>query len=728
MSHRAHRATIGVCFVLVGVLGLAVMLGWLLHSPALVQVHPTFSPMQFNTALAFVLAAIAGLAGHYRRWQLAAALTAGVLLLGSLTLIEYLAALDLGIDQLFVTPFTATKTSHPGRMAPNTALAFVLCGAALALRTVVHGRDGTATLIYPLLGATTASLGAVALVGYGLGLETAYGWSQYTRMALHTATAFVLMGGSLVLDAWARDREPGDTLLPTVAGVAVAALTLLLWGALETAQERTLDQATQLQGKAAAESLAKVLKGDLTALERMHRRIGTGESLQTWQADAAEYLRHMPALLALQLHSPRLAGAASPVTLGKPGQPGLPAEPCRTSAMKLRPLASRPQPATLYLFEMPLAPGQPQHSCLRALIDLRLALAEIGAGVHSLLLLDLADTGTPLKAGQGQGEFTVPFAAAGLRLRASATSTLAASYRSPLPVLFLVCGLLLAGSTSLSLAQLLRSRRQASALSEVAAELRAEIARRDAIQQHLQTANQRLDDFAYIASHDLKEPLRGLTSLAGFLLDDYGERLDEEGRQRLRALQAQARRMNGLIGDLLSYSRAGASSGHFDTVDLDALLSEVLERLGSGLQARGVQLQRGTGLGSARGNRTQLAMVFESLIDNAARYSDSQDRRVTIAVREGPPRSYMVTDNGIGIPEEHRERVFRMFTRLHHRDEYGSGSGAGLSIARKIVEAHGGRLWIESRPDGARGSVFCFTLGEHGMPPAAPAPANETYR
>lgn len=732
MNPRAHRATIGVCFALVGMLGLAVMLGWLLRSPALVQLHPDFAPMQFNTALAFALAATAGLAGQCHRWRLAAALAAGVLLIGSLTLVEYLVAHDLGIDQLFVTPFTTTRTSHPGRMAPNTALAFVLCGAALVLRVAAQRRGGAGeSLAYPLLGATTASLGAVALAGYGLGFETAYGWAQYTRMALHTASAFVLLGGSLVLDAWARDREPGNTLLPTVAGITLGAMALLLWGALETAEQRALDQAVRQQGQAAADNLAEVLKGDLNALERMQRRVGAGQSLPTWQADAAEYLHDMPALRALQLRSPRLTGATTAVATGRPGQPGLPAEPCRAGATQLRRLATGPTPgaARLYLFEAPLLPGQPQQGCLRALLDLRQAVAELGAGVQSSLLLDLVDAGTPLApAGKGQAEFTVPFAAAPLRLRASATPALVADHRSPLPVLFLVAGLLLAGSTSLALAQLLRSRRQARALGQVAAELRAEIAGRDAVQQRLQNANQRLDDFAYIASHDLKEPLRGLTSLAGFLLDDYGERLDEEGRQRLGALQAQARRMSGLIGDLLSYSRAGAGGGRFESVDLDALLSGVLERLAPGLQAQGVRLQRGSNLGSAQGNPVQLAMVFECLIDNAARYSDRQDRQVAIAAREGPPRSYTVTDNGIGIPEEHRERIFRMFTRLHHRDEYGGGSGAGLCIARKIVEAHGGRLWVESRPDGAPGSVFCFTVGEPGAPPAAPAPAPEIHR
>jgi len=451
-----------------------------------------------------------------------------------------------------------------------------------------------------------------------------------------------------------------------VAGVAVGMVSLLLWGALETAQERTLARAVQQLGQAVALRLADRLV------------------------------------------------------------------PCHAGDVRLPPPAAAPMPGPSigYRFELPLAPGPPDEGCRSALQGLRRSFAEVQAGAQPYLLLELvgadAVRSAPASAALAdQDDFALPAAPEVLRLRASAAPALVAAYRSPLPVLFLVCGLFLAGSTSLALAQLLRSREQARALSRAAAELRAEIARRDTLQGHLQSANQRLDDFAYIASHDLKEPLRGLTNLAGFLLDDHGERLGEEGRERLLSLQAQARRMSGLISDLLEYSRAGAGGGSFKTVDLDRLLSEVLERLAPELVAQGIRPRRGAALGRVQGDRAQLRMVFEYLIDNAARYSDRNDRQVAIEVRAGPPRTYMVIDNGIGIAEEHRERIFRMFTRLHHRDEYGGGSGAGLSIARKIVEAHGGRLWVESRPDGQRGSVFCFTLGD-GLAPASPPIATET--
>jgi len=734
MNDRARRASSDGIAALVVVLGLGVMLGWVIHSPALVQIRPAYAPMQFNAALAFALAGLSCLAGNRGRPRLAQALAGGPLLLGGLTLIEYLARADFGIDQLFLTPFTLAQVSHPGRMGPNGALAFVLCGSALLLRTRWRRRGGQPALAYPLLAIVVACLGAVALAGYLLGLESAYGWARYSRMAVHAALAFLLLGSSLAYDAWSVSRA--NAILPVVGGCAVGLIVLLLWGALDAAQDRGLERAIQRQGQAAAQRLAATLDRDLASIERMRHRIASGESAQTWQTDAANYLKDLTSLRALQLSGRPAAADWTVLAAGDALPPAIGTRPCRTPETVMQALPASPASTAttaLFVIESPLQRETPGDGCLLALIDLRQHIADIGADVQPSLVLELLHGGRVLATAPadargpliGAAEFAVPFAATALRLRAAATPVLVAEFRSPLPLLFLVSGLGLAVIAAGSLLQLQRLRQQARTLVQTASELQAEIARRDTLQKTLQAANRRLDDFAYIASHDLQEPLRGLNSLAGFLLDDCNEQLDDTARQRLVALQAQARRMSRMISDLLSYSRAGATGAAFAPLDMDQLLSAVLERLAPALAGQGLQVIRDTPLGIVQGERKQLGMVFECLIDNAAKYSDRDDRQVTIGVRPGPPRTYTVTDNGIGIPEEHRERVFRMFTRLHHRDEYGGGSGAGLSIARKIVEAHGGRLWVESRPDGQRGSVFCFTLGD-GLAPASPPIATET--
>ncbi|MDX2456545.1 MAG: hypothetical protein QNL87_03470 [Gammaproteobacteria bacterium] len=182
-------------------LGAVVLLGWYLHEPALIQVNPAFVPMQYNTALGFALGGLAllGVAGP---WPRIAGITGVIVLLtGILTLIEYGFGVDLHIDQLFMEHYIDLKTSNPGRMAPNTALCFSLTGVAVLLAALFRGRaritSWTATL-----GTLIISLGIVALAGYLIGVESAYGWGHMTRMAIHTAAGFIILGVGFVGLAW----------------------------------------------------------------------------------------------------------------------------------------------------------------------------------------------------------------------------------------------------------------------------------------------------------------------------------------------------------------------------------------------------------------------------------------------------------------------------------------------------------------------------------------------
>ena len=224
-------------------LGAVVLLGWYLHEPALIQVNPAFVPMQYNTALGFALGGLAllGVAGP---WPRIAWITGVIVLLtGVLTLIEYGFGVDLHIDQLFMEHYIDLKTSNPGRMAPNTALCFSLTGLAVLLTTLFRNRtritSWTATL-----GALIISLGIVALAGYMIGVEGAYGWGHMTRMAIHTAIGFIILGVGFVALAWSRNRRqfPAEFLphwLPQLIGITGLTITFALWQAL-SAQERRM--------------------------------------------------------------------------------------------------------------------------------------------------------------------------------------------------------------------------------------------------------------------------------------------------------------------------------------------------------------------------------------------------------------------------------------------------------------------------------------------------------
>lgn len=233
------------------------------------------------------------------------------------------------------------------------------------------------------------------------------------------------------------------------------------------------------------------------------------------------------------------------------------------------------------------------------------------------------------------------------------------------------------------------------------------------LNEELRRSNDELDAFTYIASHDLKEPLRGIRSFAGMLLADAGEALGEEGRDQATTLVRLSDRMDGMLDSLLLYSRAGKLELRRVEVDLQRLLDEVLDILRARIAESGIEVRVPRPLPTLRCDPVRVGSVFQNLLSNAIKYADKPDSRVEIGWREGDGAggspTFHVRDNGIGISPRHWDAVFTIFRRLHPQDRYGGGSGAGLTIARRLVERHGGRLWLESTP--GEGTTFFFTFG-----------------
>ena len=232
--------------------------------------------------------------------------------------------------------------------------------------------------------------------------------------------------------------------------------------------------------------------------------------------------------------------------------------------------------------------------------------------------------------------------------------------------------------------------------------------------EELDQSNKELDDFAYIASHDLKEPLRGIHNFSSFLLEDYAEKLDDDGRSKLETLMRLTRRMETLIDSLLQFSRLGRVDLGLDRVDLNQVVAEILDSLAISLREDRIEVRVPRPLPTVEADRVRVGEIFHNLIVNAMKYNDKPEKWIEIGWREqegGPPVFY-VRDNGIGIPEKHHDAVFRIFKRLHGRDKYGGGTGAGLTIVKKIVERHHGRIWLES--SAGEGTTFYFTLREEG--------------
>jgi signal transduction histidine kinase len=243
-------------------------------------------------------------------------------------------------------------------------------------------------------------------------------------------------------------------------------------------------------------------------------------------------------------------------------------------------------------------------------------------------------------------------------------------------------------------------------LQELSA-LQATHADLEARSRDLQRSNSELEQFAYVASHDLQEPLRKVASFCQLLQRRYAGQLDERANQYIDLAADGAKRMQALITDLLSFSRVGRDGRPFAPVPLAAALGQAMATLSDEIETTGARIEVGA-LPVVLGEETLLTAVFQNLLSNAVKFREPQPPHIAVSARkDGVSWLVTVADNGIGIAPEFADRIFVIFQRLHGKDKY-PGTGIGLAMCRKIIEYHGGRIWLDTSADA--GSRFRFTL------------------
>jgi light-regulated signal transduction histidine kinase (bacteriophytochrome) len=226
----------------------------------------------------------------------------------------------------------------------------------------------------------------------------------------------------------------------------------------------------------------------------------------------------------------------------------------------------------------------------------------------------------------------------------------------------------------------------------------------------LKRSNEDLQQFAYVASHDLQEPLRMIASFTQLLAKRYTGRLDADADRFIAFAVDGCSRMQGMIQDLLAYSRAGTNGKALREVSTEHALTDALTNLRATIDESGAVVTHDA-LPAITTNDTELAQVFQNLVANAIKYHGAEVPRVHVSATKNDVNEWIfcVRDNGLGIDPQYFQKIFVLFQRLHGRKEF-KGTGIGLAICKRILERLGGRIWVESQPD--KGSTFCFALPE----------------
>ena len=230
--------------------------------------------------------------------------------------------------------------------------------------------------------------------------------------------------------------------------------------------------------------------------------------------------------------------------------------------------------------------------------------------------------------------------------------------------------------------------------------------------KELKRSNAELEQFAYVASHDLQEPLRMVSSYLQLLEKRYKEKLDSDAHEFIGFAVDGALRMKRLINDLLAYSRISTKGEPFKPVECGVVLEKAIKNLEIAIQEKKASVTHDQ-LPKVMADEGQLIQLFQNLIANALKFCKDRTPEIHISAKQGPEgRVVGVRDNGIGIESEHFDKIFHIFQRLHTREEY-AGTGIGLAVCKKIVERHGGKIWVES--EAGKGTTFWFTIPAHGM-------------
>ncbi len=717
----------------VAFIALTVITGWYLQESLLIQISSSFVPMQFNTAICFLLAAIATISLILQKKTLSISLAIILIVLAGLTGFQYIIGQNLGIDQLFMEAYLLVHSPNPGRMGLSTSICFVLIGISV----IAENRTINLGIIKHLVMIVIA-IALLSFIGYLGNINTAYVWGNMSGMAVHTAFNFIILGLVIFLVQVQHNKNIEHNKPWHIAPIVTSSLILFLgfWQSLESFQIQLMSKQIQKSTEAVTKSIELGFNIQNAEIEQFailfKENIHNPETVLT--DNMANYFNSHNAVLSInwldednQLQWSITRDESNIATNTQSTIQSLVTPSIKEIKSEQEPFIvwgnmmnnSVATYQVLYpLFELDKYYGAFQVTFLtNTLIPAYLTESDIFA-TH-LISLD-TDEGnvfrsfaldTLLEAKKHAAFNTISHEQSFSMLGQQLTLKLQPSVEfmednlSPIPKFILVIGVLMSFLIAYALIMRVKER-HAYQLSEanqqkIISIQKQAIIKHEKLEKTLTRSNEELDKFAYIASHDLKSPLRGIAQVVSWVEDDLKDTISDETSGHLKLIKNRIERLERLLNDLLDYSRVGRLHGDFKNIAPEEFILEIFQLSNPPAEFKCVI---NTDIQTIETLHVPLALIIRNLVSNAIKHHDRKDGMLNITVKDQSEFiEFIIKDDGPGIDPKYHEKVFEVFQTLNARDKV-EGSGIGLSIIRKLVNNYQATLNLDS--DGLNGSTF----------------------
>ncbi len=646
-------------------IGACVVVLWHLRNEYIITHYHWVFHMKHTTALLFVMSSL-GVFFIIKEKYKASLFTGGtILFLSTLFTTEYLLGINLFIAPLFIEDYIYSDTIFLGRPAPNTAIAFIGIGFAEVLLTLTpKKKNSLQTVFIQIAGIITFVLGAHALGGHIQSVENSYSWARGTQMSVHTAISNMLIGFSLLYLSWRNGYKPNSKVpiwlpallcfftlqidLATSPGIMTSVIYIpLVFCGLWFNHFRAIFIF------AAVASIFTILRYFTLPIEYLNTEILINRLLMIgtiWLVATMVYHQRQTDYR-LQRGEKYLKTILDHTVNG-------------LIVINSEGIIRNFNKASERIF------GYTEKEVIGK--NIKMLMPPPYKEGHDIYLQNYLKTREKRLIGVGRE-------VSGLRKN-----------RTTFPMDLSISEMTIEGKLYFS-------------------GIVTDITDRKTSEQKLLQTNTELERFVFVAAHDLQEPLRTITMYSDILEDQVSEHLDEKNTKYLNNIRNAAKHMRTLISDLLEYSRMSNESHKFEKTPIKSIIQMAIDNLIDTIERRNATLEIDKSMPEITGNPVQLVSLFQNLIGNALKYTDKdvEPHIELYAEKREHDWIFSIKDNGIGIEQQYVEQIFAPFKRLHTSDEY-SGTGIGLSMCKRIVEQHGGQIWVSSPRQ--EGSIFYFTL------------------